>query len=421
MSLMLRVTAGLVAGLLLGLAIANGHPAWLSHLPALLEPLGTIFVDAIRLAVIPLVVSGLIGGIGIGIGAGAGTASRERNTGRLGARAFAIIVALLFASVLFAELTAVPLFAHLHLDPAAVARLTQAGPAKPPVPLDMGQWFIDLVPANAFKAAADGALLPLIVASIGFGLALSRVAPARRDAVIQVVHGISDASLIFVGYVVELAPFGVFALAALLTARLGLDAIRALVFYNVIFVAICWSFVLLVLYPAAILIGRRSLPQFLRATLPMQAVGFASRSSMAALPAAYEGARVELHLPEAAYSFFLPIAAAVFRIGAAMAQVVGVVFLARLYGVTLGPAQLTTMLFVVVVTSMTAPGIPGGSILVIAPVLAAANIPVAGIALLLGADTIPDMFRTAANVTGWLAAASILEPARTRSTTDLHG
>jgi Na+/H+-dicarboxylate symporter len=152
--------------------------------------------------------------------------------------------------------------------------------------------------------------------------------------------------------------------------------------------------------------------QFLRAALPAQAVGFASRSSMAALPAAYEGLRDGLGIAEDASGFFLPIAASVFRVGAAMAQVVGVVFLARLYGATLSPVQLVTMLFVVVATSLTAPGVPGGSILVIAPVLAAANIPVAGIALLLGADTIPDMFRTAANVTGWFAVASVLEPRR---------
>ena len=87
---------------------------------------------------------------------------------------------------------------------------------------------------------------------------------------------------------------------------------------------------------------------------------------------------------------------------------IGVLFLAKLYGVVLDPAQLATVLVAAVATSLTAPGVPGGSIIIMAPVLASANIPVAGVGILLAVDTIPDMFRTVANVTGWLSVGSIL-------------
>jgi Na+/H+-dicarboxylate symporter len=144
---------------------------------------------------------------------------------------------------------------------------------------------------------------------------------------------------------------------------------------------------------------------FARAALPAQAVAFSSRSSLASLPAMIESAREQLRLPDEITSFFLPLAASVYRIGAAVGQTVGVLFIAQLYGVTLGPAQLASVVLTVVATSFSVPGIPGGSIVIMAPVLMDAGLPLEGIGILLGADTIPDMFRTTANVTGHMAMA----------------
>ena len=136
-------------------------------------------------------------------------------------------------------------------------------------------------------------------------------------------------------------------------------------------------------------------------------MAFASRASLAALPASLEGAR-QLGLPESLSAFFLPLAASMFRVGGAIAQVVGVLFLARLYGVALAPPQLVTIVLISTVTSFTSPGIPAGAIIVMAPVLVSVHVPVEGIAILIGVDTIPDMFRTTANVTAWLGGASIV-------------
>ena len=121
-----------------------------------------------------------------------------------------------------------------------------------------------------------------------------------------------------------------------------------------------------------------------------------------------EGARNQLRLPDDITSFFLPLAASVYRIGTAIGQTVGVVFIAELYGVTLGPAQMASVVLTVVLTSFSVPGIPGGTIIIMAPVLIDAGLPVEGIGILLGADTIPDMFRTTANVTGHMTAAAII-------------
>lgn len=318
---------------------------------------------------------------------------------------------MLLVSALFGLAVGMPLLSFLHMDKSVVASLAEKGAAPQSAPASypsVGQWFVDLVPVNIFKAAADGALLPLIVVSIAFGLALTQVEAQRRATVVQFFRGVGDAFLALVGYVVKLAPIGVFALAVPLAARMGIAAVGTLGYYIGTYAVTCTVFTVLVLYPAAIILGRISLPHFLRAALATQAVAFTSRSSLASLPAAYEGMRSGLGVPEAIQNFFLPIAASIFRAGAPMAQMIGVLFLAKLYGVVLDPAQLATVLVAAVATSLTIPGVPGGSIIVMAPVLASANIPVAGIGILLAVDTIPDMFRTVANVTGWLSVGSIL-------------
>lgn len=403
MSLILRVTAGLVAGLLLGVAISASHSPWLARIPGWLDPVGTIFVNAIRIAVIPLVMSGLI--------AGTASGASPAQMGKLGRRSLALILLMLLLSGLFSVAVGLPAFSFLHADKNVAASLAQSAVAPQAASASypsVAQWFIDLMPVNVFKAAADGALLPLIVVSIGFGLALTRVETERRAVAVRFFQGVGDAFLVWVEFMVKLAPIGVFALALPLAARMGVATVGVLVYYIAICSVSTLVFILLVLYPAALLFGGAPLSRFVKAALPTQAVAFTSRSSLAALPAAYEGMRSGLGLPEEIQNFFLPIAASIYRAGAPMAQIVGVLFLARLYGVELHPAQLATVVITVVATSLTVPGIPGGAIIVMAPVLASANIPMAGLGILLAVDTIPDMFRTLANVTGWLAVGSIL-------------
>jgi Na+/H+-dicarboxylate symporter len=118
--------------------------------------------------------------------------------------------------------------------------------------------------------------------------------------------------------------------------------------------------------------------------------------------------RERLDMPVAFSSFVFPLAVTLFRCGAAIAQVIGALFVAKLYGVAIGPAQLAAIGVTTVLTTFSVPGIPGGSIIMMVPVLLAAGIPADGVGLLLGVDTIPDMFRTTANVTGDVAVAAIL-------------
>jgi Na+/H+-dicarboxylate symporter len=161
------------------------------------------------------------------------------------------------------------------------------------------------------------------------------------------------------------------------------------------------------LYPVGIIAGSMTPRAFLAFCTPAQAVAFASRSSMAALPAMVDSAD-RAGMPPAVSRFVIPLAASVSRVGAAVAMPVGVLFLARLYGVELSPSQLASMVVTVIFSTFAVAGGPGGSIIAMVPVLAAVNLPIEGIGILLAVDTIPDMFRTTANVTGSMTIAAVL-------------
>jgi len=406
-TLALRVLLGLVAGFLLGLALSGSSSPAAVTTVRILAPIGTIFVNLIRMTVIPLVVSLLIASVGAMTSSG--------RLGRVGIKALLISLALLTTAAAGSLLVARPIFARLSIDQGAAMALR--GP-ETAVAANAGaaaggsvaaQWFVDLVPQNVVKAAADGAFLPLIIFAVLFGLALARVSDAKRQAVLRVVEGIAEAMQRLASWILELAPIGVFALAVPLASRLGLAAAGAVIAYIVVVVLLTIVAVALLLYPLGILAGPMSASKFVAYCAPSQAIAFASRSSLAALPAIVESAERGGLSPTAA-RVVLPLAVAVFHFGAAVAQTVGVIFLARLFGVTLTPPQLATVIVAVVLASFAVPGIPGGSIIAMVPVLAAANLPLEGIGILLAVDTIPDMFRTTANLTGAMTLTAILPP-----------
>lgn len=406
MSLTTKVLIALVAGLGLGVAISSSANPTLQSIPGLLEPLGTLWVNALRMTVIPLVVSAIVTGIN--------SLPDARSVGRIGGRALVLALIVLVTAATFAIVIGPIVLSVLTIDPAAAetlrANASAAGDAAAQSAgkiVSLKQWMVDLVPTNPVKAAADGAMLPLIVFTVAFGMAVTRVNAPERASLLRVTQAVFHAALTLVRWVLAAAPIGVFALSVPLATRLGLTAAGAVVYYVIAVSAMCAAFTAL-LYVAAWLVGRVSPRVFARACAPAQAVAFSARSSLAALPAMLEGADAGLHLPLSIRSFFIPLAVTTFRAGAAIAIPMGVLFVARLYGVDLSAQQLVTIGLTSVVTTFSAPGIPGGSIIVMVPVLLAAGLPVEAVGLLLGVDTIPDMFRTTTNVTADMAAATIL-------------
>ena len=407
MSLTTRVLIALVLGLAAGIAVASsGSPALIAAARAV-EPVGQLFINAIRMTVIPLVVASLIVGT-------AGTAD-VRAIGRIGGRAVALFTITLLVAATLSALVSPAIFAGLPLSAEASAALREsaaggaatAAETARKVPT-FGSWLVELVPANPVKAAADGAMLPLIVFAVAFGVAAARIGGDRRRTIVAFFDAVAEASITLVRWVLAFAPIGVFALALPLATRLGAAAAGALAYFIVAVSALCAAFSLLVLVPAAVAFGRVPVRAFMRASTPALAVALSARSSLAALPAMIEGARDRLRLPEPITGFFLPLAASVFRTGSAIYYPAAAAFIARLYGVDIDPTELATVVLVSVLATYSVPSVPGGTLIVMIPVLESAGLPLEAIALLFGADAIPDMLRTGANVTGHMTVGAIL-------------
>ncbi len=405
MSLTTKVLIGLLAGFALGLFLATSSVAQLHSLPGIIEPIGTLWINAIRMTVIPLVVSSIVAGI---------LAVPDLKTlGTVGWKMMVVFFVIVISAAIFAVVGAPIVLGAFSIDAAASDAIrASAGIAAntDKIPGVM-QWITELVPVNPLQAAASGAMLPLIVFSVAFGVAAATLQKSHRDPILSGARAVSETMLAMVRWILALAPFGVFALSVGLAARLGLSGAGAVIYYVGGVSALCAVW-MAVLYVVAAVFSRYSLREFASAAAPPQAVAFSSRSSLASLPAMVEQSEKKLHSPIAVTSFVLPLAASVFRAGSAIALPTGVLFIAKLYGVPIGPGALATIALTSALLTFSVPGIPGGSILIMAPVLAAVGLPVQGIGILLGVDTIPDMFRTATNVTGHMAAAAILSGAK---------
>lgn len=388
------------AGLGSGAALPSGAPY--------IAPLGTVWVKAISALVVPLVVALLITGIT--------SLADARALGRLGARALFVFLALLAAGGTLVALVTPTLLTLLHVTSASAGALVSAAPQRlnpPPEMSGFWGWIEALIPVNPVAAAAGGALLPLVVFTVAFAVATARLAPEPRAHVVGFFRGGADAMLELVRWVLWTAPAGVFALAYALGARTGLGSARVLVALIVVVAAACLVF-LCALYALAVVLGGIPLIRFSRAIARAQVVAFSTRSSLAALPAMIEAAGAGkdrdtgLALPAAVTAFLLPLAVSTFKLGATIAIVTGTLFLARLYAIPITPAQLTSITVSAVLLSFSVPGIPGGVLLIMVPVLAGVSIPAEGIGILLAVDTIPDMFRTLTNVTADMVAAVLV-------------
>ncbi len=392
-----------ILALLIGLAIGatlRAVPTSPAHAVAVaVEPLGTLWVNAIRMTVIPLVVSLVIVGI---------AAPRDtRRIGRLGAYTAAFIFGTLGIVALISTFVTPAAFSLLEMDAnaASAARASVAAttvPASIPTATD---WMLSLVPSNPIRAAADGALLPLLVFSVMFAFALIRVADPLRRAVLDVFRAIGDAMLVVVTWVVWLAPLGVFGLALALGRTLGLDAVGAIGFY-IAFVCAFNTVVTLAMYPVAVAAGRIPIREFARAALPAQVIAFTARSSLAALPVMIRGATERMHVPPAITGFVLPLAVSVYKLTSPTYWPAGALLIGRLYGVDLDLTDIAIVALASVILSTSAPGIPAGGLFVQAPVYVAVGLPVEGLGILLAVDVIPDMFKTTLNVTSQLAGAA---------------
>ena len=398
------VSISLVTGFAIGAALTAAGSGGPSPVVTLLEPLGTLWVNAIRMTVIPLVVPLLIVGVA--------DSSDLRRVGTLGIKCLAWFWGMLATCATTVALIGPTLLNRITIDPVRLAALQASVHLTMPNPEDLTlrSWILSLVPTNPVKAAADGALLPLIVFTLAYAFALGSASPAVREAQVQFFRGISEVMTTLVKAILSIAPIGVFFLALSLGGRLGVNAAGAIGYYIMVIIVLHLIFTIL-LYVLAVVGTGVPLRQFARAIASAQAVAFSSRSSLASLPAMVQAAR-ELKLGPEIGGFVLPLAAASFKLTSGIYWTMGAIFVARLYGVHLEPVQIATLAAASVVMNISSPGIPSGGLFIQAPLYSSVGIPVEGIGIMIAIDPIQDTFKTLMNVTADMTIAVFLDRER---------
>jgi Na+/H+-dicarboxylate symporter len=397
-----KAVIGLAAGLSAGAAIAALAQPTLHALGSAVEVVGTLWINAILMTILPLVVSKVVVSI-----AGNGDSGA---VGRAGWKAAALFLVLLTVTAALTAAIMPTVFAWLPMDQAASAALRSAGPA-PPISATSptaAQIVLGLVPTNAIRAAADGAIVPLLIFSVAFAFGASRLPRELREPLVTLFRAVDGAITVLLTWIVALAPYGVFGLGLGLAMRVGVGIVTALAYYALV------SSITLVLFTlalyAVVFIGAGVSPRrFGRAAAPAQIVAFGTHSSMAALPAMIEGAETRLGLSRTATGFVLPLSLAVFKYSGPIWFVVVAHFVGRLYDVPIDPSRAVAIVLASVVTSFAVGAVPSGAAVVVAPVLAAAGLPLEAMGLLLAVDPIPNAFRTVANVTGMLAVTVLAD------------
>jgi proton glutamate symport protein len=398
MNLTTRIFLALLAGLALGAVLPGIGGAGVAL--AIAEPLGNLWLQALQMTIIPLIAGLLFTGIVESVGTAGG--------GKVAASALFSFLVLLLVSALWSILF-VPELLSLWPAPArAAAALTGAAPGTvPAAAVNVGDWLLSLVPSNVFKALAAGDMLPVVVFVSAFALAAGRLPMRQQAPLVALFEAVKDAMLVLVGWIFVAGPVGVFALALTVGLKAGIGVFGVLAHYVAVLVIAQVSLILVVYVLMALFGGGAA--RFARAVLPAQAVAVSTQSSIASLPAIYEGA-AELGLPESVSRVVLPLAVSIFRITSPCANIAVVLYVGHLNGIAPGPLALAAGVLASLAAAVSTGGLPGSITFLAAtvPIANAMGIPVAALPLLLAVELLPDIFRTLGNVTADLAVTAML-------------
>jgi proton glutamate symport protein len=395
-----RILIGLGIGLLAGaLHSVNGGQLFPTA-PQMIEPIGTLWVNAIRMTIVPLIVSLLITSI-------AGS-KKGGLVAKLGGKTISLMIFMIIVTCTYTLILSPILLSFIEIDPAAAMALRESAGTASTIPNlpPFRDWFIQLIPTNPLKAASDSAMLPLLIFTSLFSLALLKIKEEELRVMINFFVALRDAMFVLIEWIMLIAPIGVFALVFPLAAKMGISAATILGSFLLV---TCGLIVLLtlLLYPLAIVIGKIPFAAFIRAVAPVQVIGFSTRSSVASLPATYSATNALKINPDVS-GLVLPIAVSLFKFASPLARTTGTYFIALLYGIELSSIDLVIIVMAIGLLSFYSPGIPSSGLLIMAPIYHSLGLPVAGIGILIAVDLIVDMFLTAANVTGNITVAALL-------------
>lgn len=398
----MRIFIALVAGIALGLALPSpGTAAWADILTTSFAIIGEMWLAALQMTILPLIFALLATSLSRSAGA--------VGSGMLTWRTMKVIFVIYAIAVVVSVIEVQALLTLLPVDPAQAAAMRTADPiADDAEALDVIAMFTGIVPTNIFAAAAEGAMLPVVVFALLFGAALIRIAEDRRNALSLSISGLGDVMFVIVGWIMALAPLGVLGLILPTVREHGAELLLGLAAY-LRFVIIIAILTWLLAYPVALYAMRGRFHRFVRGAIPSMAVAFGSQSSLATLPVMLRNARA-MGVPEQVAGTSLPLCVTMFRVSAPAGNLAVAAYGAAVYGTNptvlalfLGAALSVAIEFGLV-------GLPNQVNLFASngPICVILGVPIEFLAVIIAVDTLPDTFYTAANVSMDLAATTVV-------------
>ena len=396
-SLTTRIVAALIAGAVLGVALnlAGEEGGFIkTHIAdGALRVIGTMFVSALKLLVVPLVFVSLVAGV---------MSLRDiRALGRIGAKTLGLYLTTTALAISLALLVA-----HLTQPGTSVGKTPDTTFTPKPAP-SISQVLIDLVPSNPVTAMAEGHMLQIIVFALLFGLSIA-LAGERAQRFVDIIFELNEIVMKMVGIVMVIAPYGVFCLIARTFATQGIGVILPLASYFLTVLGVLILHLLLVYSGMLALLGRLNPIIFLRKMRAATTFAFSTASSSATIPVTLEAVEKRLGVNNSTASFTVPLGATINMDGTAVMQGVATVFIANAYGIALPPSAYLTVVMTATLASIGTAGVPGVGLVMLTLVLNQVGLPVEGVALIIGVDRLLDMVRTAVNVNGDAAVTCVV-------------
>ena len=390
------IALGLALGLGTGLLAAATGSEVLAAIAAGSAPLGTAFMNAIRMVVIPLVMAVIFTGV-----AGLGD---PRKLGKLGGFTLGFFWITVLPAIVIGMGT---MWFALRFAPDMAAPAVEAlQPAELPSFVD---FLVSLIPSNPFAAASNGQLLPLIVFTVLFAAATGALREQHRTTLVTLADAVSEALIKLVWWILWLAPIGVFGLAAPVTAQLGWGLVQSLAIFVLSVIVALAIYITLVYLPLLGFVARVSPVKFVAATFGAASLAFSTTSTVAALPVTLEETKGNLGVSDPVADLVLPLGASMYRAGSALFQGAAVVFLAHLFEVPFPMTAVGGAILATFLVSLTVAPVPSSGVMTLAPALDVVGVPMSGLAILLGIDRIPDMFRSTTNLLGQITASVLVD------------
>lgn len=390
MTLTSKIFLGLVLGIIVGFLL-QGAP---EIADTYIKPFGTLFINMIKMIIVPLVFSSLI--------VGAASIGDIKSLGRIGGKTvlYYLLTTAVAVSIGLALATIMNPGAGLSIPIGA----EMAGKDAPSIITTI----LNIIPKNPLKGLVDGNILQVIAFALFLGVGCAVLPDNKGKPFLAFFESLSEIMYKITAFIMELAPYGIFALIAPVFAKYGVDVLKPLAMVILAVYIGCILHAVIVYSTAVKLIANISPKEFFKGVMPATMTAFSTTSSSGTLPVTIRSVRDNLGVSEKISSFVLPLGATINMDGTALYQGVCALFIAQVYGIDLSMAQMATIVLTATLGSIGTAGVPGGGFIMLSLVLQSVGLPLEGLVLIAGIDRLLDMARTAVNVTGDASAAVIV-------------